>query len=56
MSKDKNKTNGETSNMEMRKDNTTTQNTYKKANRSVIAASIKKCTKQYKKALRNLAK
>lgn len=56
MSKDKNKTNGETSDMEMREDNTTIQNTYKKATMDEIRVSIKKCTKQYEKALRNLAK
>jgi len=47
---------GELSNMEMRKENLTTQNTYKKASMTDVIASMKKCTKQYDKALKNLAK
>ena len=56
MDKNENSNSGETSNMEMRKENTTTQNTYKKATMAEIQKSMKKCTKIYGKALRNLAK
>ena len=46
----------EMSNMEMRKENIATQNTYKKASMADVVASMKKTTKQYDKALKNLAK
>lgn len=44
------------SSMEMKKNISSKSNTYKKAKNSDVLASIKKCTKKYDNALKNLAK
>lgn len=44
------------STVKMKKDSFNNQNVYKKAENKDVLTSIKKCTKKYNEALRNLAK